>query len=161
MDKPSVPFFVTTFHPGLNAIASALHERFPILQTSESCKKIFPRPLIKAWRRGTNMKEILCPSRLPPIRTHQKPRGFSKCNEKDCNLCPFALDTGCFSINGYKRKVTQTLNCKSSAGVHAILCEKCLLFYIGRTADTAEARFKQHKRDIDNGAHKNLARHFR
>ena len=160
-DKDNTPFYVTTFHPSLYKVAGALHENFNILQQTDKGKKVFKRPPIKAWRRGINMKEILCPSRLPPISAEIKRKGFTKCSQPNCALCPFALDTSEFNINGKNRKITQSLNCKSKSGIYAIKCVKCSLYYIGRTADTVEMRFRGHKRDIeDRLSLKNLARHF-
>jgi hypothetical protein len=160
-DQVPTAFFVTTFHPGLIKVSSALHERFHILQESDNCRQVFARPPVKAWKRGTNMKEILCPSTLPPLLIEPKRKGFSKCNQPGCSLCPFTSNIISFCINGYQRPITQSLNCKSRSGIYTVLCQKCDKFYIGRTADTLEMRFKQHKRDVDNSKSlKPLPRHF-
>ena len=108
------------------------------------------------------MKEILCHSRVPPVTNGPQVRGFSRCGELNCALCPFAKNMTQLGANGFNRRITQSLTCKTKSGVYAIFCEKCHLFYIGRTAETVEARFKQHKRDIeDRICQKTLARHFR
>jgi hypothetical protein len=70
-DQVPTAFFVTTFHSGLNKVSSVLHERFHMLQESDNCRQVFARPPVKAWKRGTNIKETLCPSTLPPFLIEQ------------------------------------------------------------------------------------------
>jgi hypothetical protein len=160
-EKEKAPFYVTTYHPALQPTASTMNKRFEILKESEHLKKIFKRPPIKAWKRGTNVKEILCPSRLLPLQAAVPTKGFYRCNKERCKLCPFAMEMTSFTINGASRKIYQNLNCQSTKGIYVISCNLCHQFYIGRTAETLETRFRGHKADI-NSVHsqKTLAKHF-
>ena len=138
-----------------------MNKRFPVLQESERCKKVFKRPPLKAWKRGTNMKELLCPSKLIPSSNEHQQNGFQRCGGSTCRLCPFAKETKEFQVNGRSRKIMQILNCQTRSGVYIIECMKCNLFYIGRTAESLETRFRGHKRDIDDKkSQKTLPLHF-
>jgi hypothetical protein len=120
---------------------------------------VFQRPPIKAWRRGVNLKELLCPSKLPQL--NNSTRGFAACGEAGCALCPFIKPATAIQINGYKRKIFQAINCRSKSGIYDIACTKCNKNYVGRTAETIESRFlKGHRQDIINGRPKPMPRHF-
>ena len=51
--------FVVTYNPLLPPISNILREHFQILLSSKRCKEVFKHPLIVAYRRTSNLRDIL------------------------------------------------------------------------------------------------------
>ena len=59
-----VPLAVT-YHPSLPGISKILQLHLPLLHSSTKCKKAIPKLPIVAYRRSTNLKDLLVRSTLP------------------------------------------------------------------------------------------------
>ena len=63
--------FVVTYHPTHSTIASTIHQYLPILHTSNHCKKAIPEPPMVAFRRPTNIKDLVVRSTLKAQQSSQ------------------------------------------------------------------------------------------
>ena len=77
--------FVVTYHPTHSTIASTIHKYLPILHTSSRCKEAIPEPPMVAFRRPTNIKDLVVRSSLKAPSTEATNTGFSPC--KQCTAC--------------------------------------------------------------------------
>ena len=76
----------TTFHPNLPELSSIINMHLPLLLASSCMKQAFPeRPLV-AYRRPSNLHDLLVHANLKP--SHLEPaRGSSPCESKRCLTC--------------------------------------------------------------------------
>ena len=81
------PPLVITYHPKNIAVCNILLRNYTILRDDDSTKVTFDKPLLKAFRRVKNLKDLLVHSSLPQVL--QRQIGTSPCNRRDCRTCPF------------------------------------------------------------------------
>ena len=61
--------FVVTYNPSLPHISNILRKHFHILLSSKRCREVFKHPPIVAYRRTSNLRDILVKAKLPTITT--------------------------------------------------------------------------------------------
>ena len=105
-----------TYNRGLPNIQRILHDRLPILHRSTHMKSVFPKAPITAFKRDTNLEDMLVHKK----HNVQMPTGQHKKCEKKCAVCPFIRQeletkTGSvtFSFNNH-------IGCKSQNLVYGI-----------------------------------------
>ena len=101
-----------------------------------------------AYRRTTNLKDILAPSKFKEnqqFNTNLEGNGCFKCTKK-CDLCKnnFTKSNSFWSCGtGLKYKNKQQRNCSFTV-LYLATCSKCSLQYVGSTI-TFKIRFRNHK----------------
>ena len=134
-------------------------------------KDVFPKPPLTAFKKQTNIQNILIKSKLPcPPRHHEKRKvnGMSKCG-KACTACPFINEVKVIKIkNDSYWKINRMLTCDNSNIIYMIQCniDRCLKRYIGECKHSLHERLSDHRGYISNqvisqatGAHFNLPGH--
>ena len=82
--------FVVTYNPSLPHISNILRKHFHILLSSKRSREVFKHPPIVAYRRTSNLRDILVKAKLPTITTPNNtslPLGSFRCGQ-DCATCP-------------------------------------------------------------------------
>jgi hypothetical protein len=65
------------------------------------------------------------------------------------------------TANGYRLKITQNIDCKTTGIIYLITCSNCSKQYIGETGNSANIRFRGHFQDIkENQGFKPVSNHF-
>ena len=64
--------FVITYNPILPSIPKLLKESHTILEASEKCTEVFKYVPLVSYRRGRNLKDMLCSKRMPPQTNENK-----------------------------------------------------------------------------------------
>ena len=85
--------FVVTYNPSLPHISNVLRKHFHTLLSSKRCREVFKHPPIVAYRRTSNLRDILVQAKLPTITTQPNntglPPGSFRCGQ-DCRAtCPY------------------------------------------------------------------------
>lgn len=122
-----------------------------------------------AYRRQTNIRDILIKSKVPPAPERYPKRlnkGMAKCG-KNCTACPFVKPGNIVNIGNNKNwKINKNVNCETSNCIYILECEKCKKFYIGETGRMLKARLSDHRGYINQqivsvttGDHFNLPGH--
>lgn len=121
-------------------VRKILRRKQKTLHQSDRMKEVFPDVPIVAFRRDSNIQDILVHKKHNAI-FFSKPNKCEPCR-KSCALCPYLQDTNIFrDNNGTVYHVRNYVNCKSSNVVYAIFCKKCDKFvYVGETGDTLYQR---------------------
>ena len=88
--------FVVAYNPSLPYISNILRKHFHILLSSKRCREVFKRPPIVAYRRTSNLRDILVKAKLPTITTPifnntSLPPGSFRCGQ-DCATCPYVTN---------------------------------------------------------------------
>ena len=143
--------------------------------------KIFPKIPRPAFKRGKNVKELLCKARLPPIRKintrssgEESRNGVTRCNKglnrRGCVCCPFITSRPEEVIkfveihnSGEKIPVEGRINCKTGGGfLYLLWSEKDPgKQYLGSSGQEPRRRLGSHKSDIENQRlNKAVAKHF-
>ena len=156
---------VITFHPALKPLTHIIKQIQPILRNDQCLQKILPKPPIVAYRKPSNLSNIITKSKL---QNNQANLGTTPCNKPRCQLCAH-INTSPTLIgpNGKKININAKYNCSSSNVIYAISCRLCPKdIYIGETSQTIRKRINGHKSDVKNkqlqkpiGQHFNLANH--
>jgi hypothetical protein len=143
--------------------------------------RTFPRVPRPVYRRGKNLKDILCRAKLPPrrpVRTRaaevNNRHGLTRCNRgttrAGCIACAFITSRPAEVVKSVRITSTNTvinvdgrLNCKSTGGFLYLLWSSKVptVQYLGSSGQTPGARLRQHRQDIMDGADKAVAKHFR
>lgn len=135
-----VPMVITYsgFLPDIRAI---MKKNRHILHRSDRMKEIFPKDPIVAYKRGSNLKDLL---------VHQKTRrAIGSRGRQDCGggcaICKvfYAGETvpGAGGVVHYDK----TIGCKTSNLVYGIWCVQCSkVVYVGQTGDTIYRRVQNH-----------------
>ena len=151
-----VPLCVT-YNRSLPDIQKIVHEKLPILHRSNKMKTIFPRAPITAFRRDTNLEDMLVHRKHNRLIGKDKP---DKCSKK-CAVCPFITqeaelktDTNIFRFNNH-------INCKSSNLIYGISCKVCdRVVYVGETGTTMYERWQNHMSTVRRKTDNPISRHF-
>lgn len=146
--------FITGYNTCSQPIYKILRKHWHLLSLDRTLVKYISKKPSVTYRRGTTLRQILCPSYLPPMRDNQtwlpnKPKGFFKCTQ--CNVCPYALNgTTEFQYNTLmKYNIQEFINCNTRFVVYCIVCY-CGLIYIGSTLRPLKQRIQEHIRAIRN-----------
>ena len=150
---------VHTYNPALPNISSILLKHLPVLHSSYRCRKAIPESPMAAFRRPTNLKDMLVHSTSTPKNINP---GFSPCNSCRCKTCPNTAKTVSFqsSTDGQTYRINQSLSCYSHNVIYLITCNQCNKQYVGQTSQTLRHRFTNHRFDIRNDRDTPVARHF-
>ncbi|WP_419619241.1 GIY-YIG nuclease family protein, partial [Thiolapillus sp.] len=152
------PIMSLLYHPSTIRVRKIILSNWSLLQARTEVAKIFSRPPLIAYKRDTNIRDMLVRSKLrqPATRTP----GTTPCNQEKCKTCPFICTN--VSIKGPKSKmnITKQFNCQTYNIVYVIHCTKCAKLYIGETGRTLDTRFKEHLADIKHHRDKPVANHF-
>ncbi|RUS75354.1 hypothetical protein EGW08_016876 [Elysia chlorotica] len=140
-------------------IIMSLRRYFPLLHSSDRCRKAIPHLPMPSYRRPRNLRDTLVHSTVPTNNTHT---GSSPCNVTRCMTCPYITSTSTFqsSTNGKTHNITHNLSCKSHNVIYLIACTKCNKQYVGQTSQTLRNRFTNHRFAINNDRDQPVARHF-
>ena len=134
--------------------------------------EVFKQPPLTAYRRQTNLRDLLIKSRVPPIPKHYPNRvmkGMFKCNKLHCTSCPYINTGSKVNIHGTKYwNINRKVSCDTFNCVYLIECQKdsCKPRYIGQTGRLLKHRLSDHRGYVINkvvskatGAHYNLPGH--
>ena len=157
------------FNPHMAKPSEVMRKHYnAMIKKNENLKEVFPAPPMPALRQPSNLRRILCGSKLHPIKranrvqrgTHKNAPGWKKCG-KPCHICPFTLPD-CSEVVGlntdYKHQIVEPVSCDTSNCIYYWKCMKanCMDYpeceYIGMTSRTFRERMGEHrdypKRDV-------------
>ena len=143
-------------------------------------RQLFPKAPKPVFRRGKNLKQILCKAKLPKIKalnTRAADRGshngVTRCNKgsgrSQCKACPYLTERPNQVIkelkvhsSGETIKIEDQINCKTKSVLYAAESVKDPKQYAGQTGGTVARRTLQHANDIGNQRlEKAVPEHFR
>ena len=84
---------VLTYNQALPSISTILLKDLKVLHLSVRCRKPIQEPPMAAFRRPTNLKDMLVHSTTAPQNNEP---GFSQCNNSRCKTCPNTIRTFSF-----------------------------------------------------------------
>ena len=143
--------------------------------------RLFPKVPKPAFKRGKNIKELLCRAKLPPVRKvntrgsgvetrNQVTRCNKGLNRQGCVCCPFITSRPNEVIKfvtihntGQRIPVEGRINCKTQGGFLYLLwsSKAPALQYLGSSMQEPRRRLGAHKSDIENGRmNRAVAKHF-
>ena len=165
--------------PALSAVLQNNYQQ--MVGKDQRLGRIFPNVPKPAFRRGKNIKELLCRAKLPPVRriatraAGQEARsGLTRCNKglgrNGCSACPYITERHNQVIRsvrihntGQEVQVEGRITCKSKGGYLYLLWSKKVPAkqYLGSSAREPRERLGEHRRDIEGGkVEKAVAKHF-
>ncbi|KAK3756747.1 hypothetical protein RRG08_018469 [Elysia crispata] len=149
---------VLTYNPALPNIPSILKKYFPILQTSDRCKKAIPTLPMAAFRRPKN----LCDSLMHSSASRRDIVGSGPCNIPRCMTCTSITSSTTFTstITRKSYNILHNLSCHSHNVIYLITCNLCNKQYVGLTSQTLRKRFNTHRFNINNDRGDAVAKHF-
>ena len=152
------PIISLLYHPSIHRVRKILLSNWNLLQVRTEVAQIFDQPPLIAYKRDTNIRDMLVRSKLRQPAT--RPPGTTPCNTPRCRTCPFICTAT--KIQGPKSQmnITKQLNCLTYNIVYVIHCTKCVKLYIGETGRKLDTRFKEHLADIKHYRDKPVANHF-
>ena len=117
---------ILTYHKDLPDIQKIVHQQIDILHRSERMANIFKDPPLAAFRRDSNLRDILVHSKHKQLFEREP----TKCK---CVICKLMTDTTTHEING-KQYTFKLINCKTANIVYGIRCKECKrVLYVGET----------------------------
>ena len=156
-----------TYHPLSMPIKRIIYQNFDILQTNKDTKAIFTKPPLMAFRRDSNLRDILVHSRLK--RKEDNP-GTYPCKHPRCRTCNHVSQPPTIQNLGNSFTVHKRYTCSSACLIYAIKCRKCGILYIGETCRQLNERFGEHIRNVEHKLHEdekkkdqsdiNVSQHF-
>ena len=155
INKPTRIPFITTFNPSLPHISNIIKRHYNLLLSSDRCKQVFPHLPVVAFRRSSNLRDLLVTAKLSSNSTNphpQLPSGSFRCG-KNCATCPYishGLTNDTFFSTGQTHPIKSNLICETKNLIYMIQCNRCNLQYIGETKRRLKDRFNEHRRTIDN-----------
>ena len=137
------PILALTYHPFSIRVKNIIYKHFDILRSNQETRSLFSKLPITAWRRDTNLKDLLVHSKHQSM---EEAPGSFPCDRSRCNTCPYIVNTD--HIFGPKGSVAVAgrFTCTTSNVVYCITCIKCNLLYIGSTVRRLGDRFAEHLR---------------
>ena len=130
---PKRPVISLLYHPSTNRVRKIIQSNWSLLQSRAELAAIFSQPPLIAYKRDTNIRDMLVRSKLhqPATRTPWT----TPCNQAKCGTCPFIC--------------TSTIH-----------CTKCAQLYIGETGRTLDTASKNTLGTLNTGEKKPVANHF-
>ena len=131
-------------------------------------KTIFPNVPKPVFKRGKNLKQLLCRAKLPkpkPVNTRasdrQNKNGVSRCNKgkgrKQCGACVYLTKhpnqvkkTIKINSSGESVKIEDPINCKTKSCIYVLESDKSPKQYAGQSGGPIGRRALQHANDIEN-----------
>ena len=158
------PVLAITYHPHNIPVKNIIMRNFHILQSDTELKELFPaRPLV-AYRRDTNLRDLLVHSRLLSSSANNSTPGTHPCGQPRCKVCPHV--SSITNIRGPKGEFTvrRHFTCQSTNVIYAVICRLCsdraLFMYVGETYRTLAARSDEHLRSARLGYDNQVGNHF-
>ena len=147
----------------------------------------FPKVPKPVYKRGTNIKQLLCRSKLPPARNintrasaRENQRGITRCNKglnrNTCSFCPILTSSPREVIkevkvhsSGQTIQIEEKINCKTKNFLYLVESKKTPKGpgsppsqYAGQSGNTVKGRGKQHLDSIeDQDESKVVGKHFK
>jgi hypothetical protein len=174
-----------TMFPALSTILRNNYEAAAARDTRFT--QTFPKVPKPVYRKGTNVKQLLCRAKLPQAHTiktrataRENQRGITRCNKgldrNNCRACPVLTKAPQDVIkevkihsSGKVVKVEGKLNCKSKSFLYVLESSKTPKGpgsppsqYVGQSGTTVATRLKAHIRSIeDQDEEKAVGKHFK
>jgi ribosome modulation factor len=142
-------------------------------------KAMFPKCPKPVFKRGTNLKQLLCRAKLPKKRgvntragDRENTRGVSRCNKgrgrKQCGCCPYLTQRPSQVVkevkvhsSGEVLKIEDRINCQTKSFLYLLQSDKNPLQYAGQSGGTVARRAQQHANDIERDRlEKAVPKHF-
>ena len=142
-------------------------------------KAMFPTCPKPVFKRGTNVKQLLCKAKLPRIKVlntraaeKENARGLSRCNRgngrNQCGACPYLTQRPNqivkevkINSSGETIKIMDKIDCKTKSFLYVLQSDKSPLQYAGQSGATVAQRTQQHAGDIDHlRLEKAVPKHF-
>ena len=164
------------------ALAAVLENNYQqMVARDQRLGRIFPNKPKPAFRRGKNIKELLCKAKLPPVRRiatrareEEARSGLSRCNKglgrNGCSACPFitlrpnqVIRSVKIHTTGQEVQVEGRITCKTGGGYLYLLWSKKAPAkqYLGSSSREPRMRLGEHRRDVAGGrVDKAVAKHF-
>ena len=162
------------------ALAAVLENNYQqMVNKDQRLGRIFPKPPKPTYRRGKNIKELLCRAKVPPRRRGLPTRpggqdGLTRCNKglnrNGCSACPYITsrpDQVVKSVNihntGQTVPIEGRINCKLKGSYLYLLWSRKVpaIQYLGSSFREPRVRFGEHRRDImDRNEEKAVSKHF-
>ena len=121
------------------------------LEQSENLRKIFHMDPMVAYKRGSNLRDVLVHQKTKRAMFGRGERGREDC-KKNCVICQKTYGgEGKEKVEGPNGKCTYdgTIGCRSSNIIYGIWCAKCqTVCYVGETGDTLYTRAQNHLSSI-------------
>ena len=109
-----------------------------ILQHEKSdTKHIFTSPPLLAYKRDTNLKQLLIRSSL-----NLKPNGTHPCGHSLCCTCEHTNPSDAISGPKNTFHIQHHFTCSYVCVIYSITCTKCSTLYIGETCHQLNTRFR-------------------
>ena len=163
--------FVLTFDPSHTTLANTLHKFLPLLHSSTRCQDAIPEAPMVAFRRPTNIKDMVVRTGITIPSTDSPAKGFNPCNK--CAACKHrhgehtapiqhtqTSSTFISKVSGEHFNIYHPLNCLSTNVIYLISCKKCGMQYVGETKRSLKIRLLEHCGDAKHNRDKPVARHF-
>ena len=120
-------------------------------------KEIFPDAPITAYKRDSNLQDILVHKKHNKVLDRNND---SKC--KKCSICKHITSKINFTKNDKTFTFNQHINCKMSNIVYGIYCNKCdEINYVGQTGTTIYERFQNHISSMKRTDNNPIESHYR
>ena len=162
--------------PALAGILQSNHQQ--MLSRDQRMGRIFPNQPRPAFKRGKNIKELLCRAKLPPAKKvntragdQEARNGLHRCNKgrnrTGCAACPFITSRPAEVVKKIKLFsnkeiiVDGKINCRTRGFLYMLWSTKAPeKLYLGSSCREARERLREHKLDIENGRQVAVADHF-
>ena len=163
-DSEEIPnILVTTYNPGFSGLKKVVTKNWDLLGKSCTTRSIHRVPVLNAFRRPKNLKDILVRAKL----RQSKPDTASNTNEclrpNSCRYCPKLNTEGRILCKASGRTYMSRFNvsCCSSNLIYCITCKRCGIQYVGQTKCELKVRFSAHFLKIaKNDRESEIAVHF-
>ena len=158
------PVLAITYHPHNLPVKNIIMKNFHIVQADTDLRELFPAPPLVAYRRDTNLRDLLVHSRLLSSPVNNNTPGTHPCGKPRCKVCRHVSPIT--SIRGPKGAFTvrRHFTCQSTDVVYAVICSLCsdttLMLYVGETFRTLATRGEEHLRAARLGYNTQVGNHF-
>jgi len=132
---------VLTFSRAFPNVGGILRRHRPTVHRSDEMKQVFPEEPLVAFRRDSNLQDILVHMKHNRQFFNQG-NSCGPCEAKRCAVCPYIVAADTFtSADGVTYKVRNKITCKSTNVVYAVFCKRCDGYvYVGETGYTLYQR---------------------
>ena len=125
-------------------------KHFHILLSSKRCREVFKHPPIVAFRRTSNLRDILLSRLLTTLVYNRDHSAVDKIVLLVLTLLTFLHTIQCtFFSTGATCQIKSHIICNTKNLIYMIQCNRCHLQYIGETKRRLKDRFNEHRRSVD------------
>ena len=154
---------MTTYNPGFTGLKRVVTKNWDLLGKSCTTRSIHQKPVLAAFRRQKNLKDLLVRARLPQLLQPKEPNSNVCLRPNTCRYCPKLNTEGRILCSASGRTCMSGYNvcCTSSNLIYCITCKQCGIQYVGQTKNELKIRLLAHFLKISkNDAESEIARHF-